>query len=435
MVPYHSGVDNKSPLIFLIFGISDRLFGVNYWFPRLFGIAVQSLGIYFLYKIAEKTIGKRSGIIAVSFYGLSLIWRSAGGKYVSYTETYALTFTIMAVFLTIACERNTYSFIGGIFAGLGLGFRLTAVFGILPLLLFTFKRNRESGFLFLLGLVGCIGILLSVAGLAGIGMNDLLFYGIMDNFGSGSATDHSLAWKVQRFADGFFYSEIVLFYPAVFYYFILVRKPDFLKVWLASEFLGIVILGMYDKSHFKNLLPVFSLMSAFVVAYLMENKQMPSKMVLLGIWMVFFPKTFEPLFALKKLLVSKNNHLNPNKNSSGDDDEMYKKTVGLWIRAHSKAAEKVYIAGYGASVQAYSERISPSIYFNATQTSRAKERLFRDLLSDKPAMVVLPLSQKYQQEVDADLRLFVDQMIAKDYRLDTCIDHYDIFRISKKTGF
>src|ERR1700686_3977060 len=61
MVPYTGGVDNKSPLIFLVFGISDRLFGVNYWFPRLLGIAVQSAGIFFLYKIAEKTISHRSG--------------------------------------------------------------------------------------------------------------------------------------------------------------------------------------------------------------------------------------------------------------------------------------------------------------------------------------------------------------------------------------
>src|SRR6266849_5035590 len=45
MVPYRGGVDNKLPMIFLIFGISDWFFGVNYWFPRLLGIIIQSLGI------------------------------------------------------------------------------------------------------------------------------------------------------------------------------------------------------------------------------------------------------------------------------------------------------------------------------------------------------------------------------------------------------
>src|SRR5450631_2954108 len=83
MVPYRGGVDNKSPLIFFIYGISDWFFGVNYWFPRLVGVVVQSMGVYFLYKIAEKTISQQAAVLAISFYGLSLIWRSTGGKYVS----------------------------------------------------------------------------------------------------------------------------------------------------------------------------------------------------------------------------------------------------------------------------------------------------------------------------------------------------------------
>src|SRR6476646_9732354 len=44
LVPYAGGIDNKSPLIFLIFGLSDRAFGINFWFPRLLGVAVQSVG-------------------------------------------------------------------------------------------------------------------------------------------------------------------------------------------------------------------------------------------------------------------------------------------------------------------------------------------------------------------------------------------------------
>lgn len=431
MVPYQGGVDNKSPLIFLIFGVSDWFFGINYWFPRLLGIAVQSLGIYFLYKIATKTTNKQAAIFAISFYGLSLIWRSTGGKYVSYTETYALTFTIMAVYYSIFCDNNQKVLIGGLFAGLGFGFRLTAVFGILPMLLFIFKRNPKSGVIFLTGVMTSMGILLIFSGIAGISTTDLLFFGVVDNFGTGSATAHSLAWRVQRFSEGFFYSELILFYPAVIGYFILIRKFDFLKAWLACEFLGIVLLGMYDRSHFKNLLPVLSLMSAFVVSFLIENRPLPPRMILLGIWIVFFPKTFEPLYAIKKLLNSGNNQANPNGESADDDNVGLKRKIGLWIRSHAHPGEKVYVAGYGAEIQLYSEHISPSIYFNVTQTSYARNRLFRDLISDKPAMIAVPLSQKYAQSVDADLRGFVDSLTAKDYYLDTSMYDYKIFRLGK----
>ncbi|HET7001565.1 MAG TPA: glycosyltransferase family 39 protein, partial [Puia sp.] len=206
LVPYSGGVDNKSPLIFLIFGISDRLFGVNFWFPRLLGIAVQSAGIFLLYKIAEKTISHRAGLFAISFYGLSLAWRTTGGKYVSFTETYGITLILGAIYISMFFRNGQYRFFGGLLAGLGLGFRLSAIFGILPMLVFIFNKSRRSGFIFLLGVLSAAAVLLLSGFWAGIRLNDYIFYGFTDNFGSGSPTGHSLAWEAQGFADGFFYS-------------------------------------------------------------------------------------------------------------------------------------------------------------------------------------------------------------------------------------
>jgi hypothetical protein len=360
------------------------------------------------------------------------MWRSAGGKYVSYTETYALTLILMAVYFSIVCENYRTTFMGGVFAGLAFGFRLTAAFGILPILIFSFKRNLKTGFVFLTGVMTSAGLLLLILRFSGISMFDLLFFGVTDNFGSGSATAHALAWKMQRFSDGFFYSEIILFYPAVFFYFILVRKLDFLKTWLICEFLGIVFLGMYDRSHFKGLLPSLSIMSAYVLNFLIENRRpLVPPMILLGIWIVFFPKTLEPLFAIRKLLNSGNKYVNPNLESADDGDVSLKRKIGLWIRSHSQPGEKVYVSGYGAEIQLYSDRISPSIYFNVTQTTYAKERLFRDLVADKPAIIALPLSQKYLQSVDSDLRNFVDSLASNDYRPDTTLYGYKIFRLGK----
>jgi len=434
LVPYTGGVDNKSPLIFLVFGISDRLFGVNYWFPRLLGIAVQSAGIYMLYKIAEKTINSHAGLIAISLYGLSLLWRSTGGKYVSYTETYATTSVIIAVYFCIFCKKNNYAFIGGLFAGFGLGFRLTAIFGIIPVFIFTFKRNKQAGMIFLLGILASAGLLILFGEWAGIRMSELLFYGFTDNFGPGSATAHSFAWKIQRFSDSFFYSEIILFYPAVVCYFILNRKFDFLIVWLLSEIIGIIILGMYDRCHFKDLLPAMSLMGAYSVNFLVENYRVPLKQIMLGLWIVFFPKTFEPLLAVKKLFSSKSNQ-RLNNNKAAFESENFKKLLGLWIRSKTLTSEKVFVAGYGAQIQAYSERVSPSCYFNVTQTPYAKKRLFSDLLSDKPGMIVIPLSETYKIAVDPDIRLFVNELAFKNYSLDTCMYDYNIFRYKRIIKF
>jgi hypothetical protein len=431
LTPYSGGVDNKSPLIFLIFGISDWFFGVNYWFPRLFGMIVQSVGIYFLYKIAEKTISPKAGIFAISFYGLSLLWRSTGGKYVAYTETYAITSIIISVYLSMVCQQNKKAFVGGLLAGLGFGFRFSAAFAIVPILIFIFKRNRRSAFLFLLGMSSCLGLLFILAGLSGIHVNEFLFYGLKDNFGAGSPTAHPFAWKAQQFANSYFYSELILFYPALCFYFILNKGFNFLKAWLISGFIGIMVVGIYDRVHIKDLLPAMSLMSAYVVNYLMENQLAPVKKLLLGVWIVFFPKSFEPLFAVKKLFISKGRQSAPSRDTTTFDEENWKRVIGLWIRANTISGEKVYVAGYGAQIQVYSERISPTIYFNATQTPSAKKRLFSDLLSDKPALMVIPVSETYSGSVDPDIRSFINDLVTKDYRLDTCMHNYNIFRYIK----
>jgi Dolichyl-phosphate-mannose-protein mannosyltransferase len=427
LVPYTGGIDNKSPLIFLVFGISDHLFGVNFLFPRLLGIAVQAAGIYFLYRIAEITISRRAGLFAISFYGLSLAWRATGGKYVSFTETYAISFILMAIYTSFAYQNDKYRFFSGLLAGFGLGFRLSAMFGILPLLIYIFNRNRKSGIFFLAGVLSATALLILLCISSGIPFSDYIFYGFTDNFGSGSPTGHSLSWKAQGFADGFFYSELILFYPAVLAYFFINRKFDFLKGWLISEFAGIVILGIYAKNHFKDLLPVMSLMNAFFVNRLIEVYHIPPRQFLLGIWILFFPRTFEPLFAIKKIIVSSSNPMKNDKSAAYEDENM-KKDLGIWIRDHTGTGDKVFVAGFGAQIQAYSERQSPSIYFNVTQTPFAKKRLFADLSLNKPAMLVIPLSERYTGSVDEDIRLYIRGLAAVNYRLDTCLYNYNIYR-------
>ena len=79
LVPYSGGVDNKSPLIFALFGLSDKLFGVNCWFPRIVGTACQSAGIYYVYKIAKHIASDYAAIFSITIYGLSLLWKSTDG--------------------------------------------------------------------------------------------------------------------------------------------------------------------------------------------------------------------------------------------------------------------------------------------------------------------------------------------------------------------
>ena len=432
LTPYSGGVDNKSPLIFAIFGLSDKLFGVNYWFPRVMGTICQSVGIFFIYKSAKHIAGAQAGIIAITLYGLSLLWHCSGAKYVSYTETYAVTCIIIAFYKWLVAQKRNDFFISGLIAALGAAFRISACFGIAAIFIASFRHSRRAVVFFLFGVLSGLVLFMLMMYLAGINLHDFIFYSFADNFGSGSPTDHSFLWRAENFLRGFFYSELILFYPLVIGYLLIKKRFDFLSIWAIAEFIGINAIGFYSYQHFKNILPALSLMSAISIAYLIETYKVPAKQLMIIIWISFFPKTIEPFVSVKKIFVSP-----PDKSETychepyQEPDEDSKRKLGLWIKSNTTADERVLIAGYGAAVQVYTERLSPSIYFNVTQTQRAKQIFMKEVYSNKPDMIAVPMFASYTQNVGSDLRLFINDMLEKNYDLKTCMYGYSIYRIKK----
>ena len=105
-----------------------------------------------------------------------------------------------------------------------------------------------------------------------------------------------------------------------------------------------------------------------------------------------------------------------------------KKELGLWIKSNTGAQEQVFVAGYGSIVQAYSERQSPTIYFNITQTEIAKKRLFADLARNKPAMIVIPESRENDNNTNDEISIFIDSLV-KNYSFKRCMYGYGIYRL------
>ncbi|HTK20107.1 MAG TPA: glycosyltransferase family 39 protein [Mucilaginibacter sp.] len=432
LVPYNGGVDNKSPLIFALFGLSDKLFGVNYWFGRVLGTVVQSVGIYYLYKLARHIAGEQAGILAISFYGLSLLWHGTGGRYVSFTETYDMVFIIVAVYKYITAQNKKDTFISGVMAGIGLAFRLSAAWGIIAISCALLLRNRTSIPAFIAGIVVSIASFLVIGFVVGIDIHSMITNGLVDNFGSGSTTDRSLIWKMVNFSDKFFYSEFILFYPFLLGYFFIKRKIDLFGLWLILEFIGINAVGIYGTLHMRELLPAMSLMSALCVKHLIDHYKLPAKPLLVIIWLVFFPKLLEPLLNIQKIISGDKTPINTACAEPYDKpDEGSRKRLGWWIKDNTSPQDMVYVAGFGAQVQAYSERISPTIYFNVTQTRLAKKRFYSDMQKNKPAMILVPLFSEYRNLVGEDIRQFVDELVAKNYYLDRCMYNYNIYRIRK----
>jgi hypothetical protein len=432
LVPYAGGIDNKSPLIFAVFGLSDKLFGVNYWFPRVLGTVLQSAGVYYVYKIAKHISGEQAARLAILIYGLSLLWHSAGGMYVSYTETYDVLFIIMAFYLYLTAQNEKGFFISGFIAGIGFGFRLTAFFGIITIFIGCLQKSKKSALMFCTGVLSGIFFLILIGFFAGINLQHIFTYMLTDNFGPGSATDHPLSWRIENFANKFFFSGIALFYPLIIIYLFIKKKADLFVLWLAFEFVGFNLVGIYDAAHFKELLPALSLMSAFSIAYLVNTYKVPIKPVILAVWIIFFPKTPEPIINLRQILRGE-----PDKTAANcqrpfiKPGEGYAKKLGAWIKSNTTVQDMVFVAGFGAQVQAYSERLSPTVYFNVTQTPIAMKRFYQDLSVNKPAMILIPLFSEYEQHVAPGMRQYIDDLVKKRYNLCGCMYNYDIYRIKK----
>ena len=429
LTPYTGGVDNKSPFMFAIYGISDFLFGTNYWFPRFLGAIVQSIGIVILYKLVLKIAGNSTAMIAMSIYGLTLAWRSTGGKYISYTESYEICLILAAFYYFHRDNENKSFFVSGSLAGLAVFFRLTGVFGALALFLFAFQKGKKNTLFFICGLLLTSLVTIGVFALAGIPLKEFFYYGFFDNFGDGSVSNQSFLWKLETLVNALFLSDLALFLPGIAGYLFIRKKLDLFAVWLLLAFIGLNIIGLYARQHFRDLLPPMCIMTAVAINYLVEKSQVPLRAVLLLVWISFFPKQIEPLVALKNLIkadASQQKHFCEDTDSKVYDED--KRKLGEWIHNNSVITERVYVAGMSAVVQVYANRISPAIYFNATQTKNAIQQTKEDLSKNKPGFILIPQSSDYTR-VDATLRKFVDTMITGEYRYEGCQYNYAVYRL------
>ncbi len=266
--------------------------------------------------------------------------------------------------------------------------------------------------------------------LSGINFHDILLYMLIDNFGPGSMNNNNFVTRMVQFHNMFFYSEVILFYPLVLVYVFIKRKVDWLVLWLIFAFIGINAVGNYARVDLKELLPAMSLMGGLSLAHLINTFHISMRKVMLIIWICFSPKLIEPFVNVGRVFSGEfqfakdfchEPYVQP--------DESASRQLGLWIKANTSEHDKVYVAGYGAQVQVYSERISPTIYFNVTQTRIAKERLFLDMKKNKTEMILVPLFPEYKQWVDSDLRAYIDQLVTKNYYYDGCLFNYSVYKL------
>jgi hypothetical protein len=80
-----------------------------------------------------------------------------------------------------------------------------------------------------------------------------------------------------------------------------------------------------------------------------------------------------------------------------------------------------------AIVQAYWQRISPTIYFNIGLTEMAISRMKNDLNAHQPDYILIPNTSDYLLVSDS-ARNFIAHLVEKNYTYQGCQFSYSIYR-------
>ncbi|HEX2949353.1 MAG TPA: glycosyltransferase family 39 protein, partial [Armatimonadota bacterium] len=146
--PYTGALENKAPGIFYLFGLSNVLFGLNFWFTRVLADVLMVLTGVLLYAIAKRLRGHNTAMLTYVLYGLTSSTDVMAGQLPSETETFMLTFTVLAAYGIIkAMDAGTKKryiwtmFLAGASLGCAITFKQIAILSCFGLFLFYLSLN------------------------------------------------------------------------------------------------------------------------------------------------------------------------------------------------------------------------------------------------------------------------------------------------------
>ncbi len=410
--PYSEAIENKTPGIYLIFTISNLLFELNIWFPRLLGSLSMVATSALLYFIGRKLLDHFAGIIAMIIFGLSVSWRFMNGTYTAQTESFMILFsTLSFFFLTVSrnakCIRPyaLYIFIAGFCMGIAICFKQTAIFTVAASLAFLLSLGYEKDcpipgsvtkdlLLLLAGVIFPLCLCLIALIASGTTFTEFLHQAWLVLLHEGGGAELKITKRVWNFISAWRYSEMILFYPLVLLFIIQKKRIEDNKIpfwgiifWIIFDFIGVNASGFYFGHQFKQLVPPLSLASGIAISVLLKNTSTSTKD--LRRYIVQIIVVLAILWAPYQTLLR-----SYNMNFKGGVNDEYKqyKELGLWLRTNTKETDFVYlIGGHTNPALAYSQRRSASRYFSLLFIERdgARKVILEDLTEKKPKYIII----------------------------------------------
>lgn len=423
MLPYQEAVDHKPSGIFLLYGVSHVLFGINFWFPRLMaGICIGLTG-FCLYRINSDHFSQKAGLISMILYCLTIFWDVFNGALIAQSETFMVLFSSIALYATfkgLKPHQSTIKF--NLFAGISLGvaiaFKQVAGLSLLAVLIILwfhqgFTRRYLFGTLALVFAAFFSFVLFHLPLVNISNFNDYIYWVWLN-----PNTYPSIFWRIPNFLEKFLDSKLMIFYPILFLGWVFRKTIGIniytrgLTVWGILAFIGVNISGYYFGHHFTQLLPPLTLLSGIVMAFGLQKMQSHGfyfyKMLLVILivfapWPVLFHNSASIAFSQKNLLNSFINHF---------QDHSKMKDLANWLQQNTEDEHIYYFGRRTNSILSLSEKLSPSKFFNTSfvNNTAIQKQVVTNLKAKKPKIII--------KDKDMEGLSIIGDYVQKHYQLD-----------------
>jgi hypothetical protein len=395
ILPYVDNVENKTPIIYYLYYLSDLFFGVNFYFVRILGIISILISIIFIYKTLKIFNENYAALISMWLYGLIISWQVFDGFFVSSTETFMNMFTIISIYFIssfIKFNKLIYLFFAGIFICLSIQTKqiaITTFVGVLSFLFYFLLNQKIYNFniiiIFLLGFF--LGFIISYIPLFLSHINLVDYFNgswlILLNKGS---SNYNITSRILKFIELFITSKLFLItlLPIILYF--KRRKLIFnnflllIIILFIFDFIGINSSGNYSGHQLKQILPSFVILFSLIFSDLFKQiNNFPKYLFIIII--SFFP--------YDQILIS------TYFNKSNKHPTYYLAEEIKYYLDNSKLnTNYLYFFGDCKNINSYlsfSERVSISKYFSNYFINNASQKLlfYNDFIRYNPSIVLL----------------------------------------------
>lgn len=432
ILPYKGAIDDKPAGIILLHSISYTLFGINYWFPRVLGALSILITGFVLFRLNTIHYGKKSGLIGMCIFCLTMPWSFMNSHYTGQTEVFMVLFSSLAFFLVFRKHQLNLSFqttlLAGIFIGLAISFKQVAGLSLIALLIILLKKEGLTRSSFIKSFFLLIAALFSFGLIHWPVLNKVNLNNYLTQVWLSPTIYPSFLWRIPNFFDSFVTSRFAIFYPFLLFGWFNknnIGYSNYLRaaaLWLFMAFLGVNISGYYYGHQFSQIIPALSLISGVITAFGINHINKQFKPAFVAILALFIPYSLligiasSILSSDKSLRTKLNNHL------KGDTEA---KAVGEWIREQPHCD---YIFNFGVknnAILSYSGKKSASRFLSPRKTLKKQKQIIHDLQDKQPKYIVKRTGMNHDYEV-------IEKYLTRHYTIQLTRHKWKIFKRKAK---